>query len=262
MEVSHENEVSQTNEAKGSDQLVGVGIEGHEIGRPIKVSAMPSPMKMNPVHQDRCKTTQDATLGINLGIEEIQAKVGAFAAQVAAELQAVKEKSELIEEVSGRTAKALLSFHCSLKGKSETRKVVKLGVKAGQGLATMIGVAPRACDNAQCKWARQEATRPCVALTPAQEEGFELIRHKGISSRGHWHRRCVDPTCDVPIQAKKNCPPQRSPPGVALVKAMGLTLPIMTEPLVADGHAAMMAHRGSASRAFQAARGPSRPQPL
>ena len=221
---------------------------------------MPSPAKMNLVHHHRRVIIQDASIDIDLGIDDVKSKIGEFMAKVghlvslvSGELQAVKDKTELIEEASVLNAKSMLSFYWSSNQQREIHKVVKIGVKMGQGTAEAIGATPRAHDNTTFEWARQEATHPCVELSQAQKDGFALFRQKGTRPRQRWFDRNVDPTYNARIQGRKNRPPQRSPPGAALAKAMGRTIPLMTPALVAACHAAMMAHRASAAQAFQAA---------
>ena len=82
--------------------------------------AMPSPAKMNPVHHHRRVIIQDASIDIDLGIDDVKSKIGEFAAKVgdlvslvSEELQAVKDKTELIEEASALNAKSMLSFYWS-----------------------------------------------------------------------------------------------------------------------------------------------------
>ena len=162
---------------------------------------MPSPAKMNPVHHHRREITQDAVIGIDLGVDEVKARLEEVAtrvvdlvALVSDELQAVKDKTLVIEDASALNAKSIVSFYGSSNQHREMDKVGKLGVKMGQGIAKAIGVTPRALDNATFEWARPEATRPGVNLTTAQKAGFAKLRHEGTRPRQSWFDQNVDPS--------------------------------------------------------------------
>ena len=221
---------------------------------------MPSPVKMNPVHHHRRVIIQDAAIGIEIGVDDVKSKLGEVAARmgdlvslVSDELQVVKDKTVLIEEASAMNAKSMVSHCGSSNQQREIRKVVKFGVAMGQGIAEVIGVTPRAQDNATFAWAREEATHPGVPLTKAQKAGFAMLRHKGTRPRQNWFDRNVDPHYNKKLQGRKNRTPHREPPGAVLAVAMGKTIPLMMPEVAEAGRAAMMVYRASAAQAFLAA---------
>ena len=147
---------------------------------------MPSPAKMNPVHHHRRVIIQDASIDVDLGIDDVKSKLREFAAKVgdlvslvSVELQAVKDKTELIEEASALTAKSMVSFYCSSDQQREIRKVVKVGIKMGQGIAEAISATLRAHANATFEWGRQEAHPTLRGIVQSPERGIHVVPPEG-----------------------------------------------------------------------------------